>query len=144
MALFGIVQAFHLIKKGLQWVKAQLAPKVSREDRQYLATSAKNGVGLCNKKFPEADVEGWVRDYENWREGIERLLQERFPESDEMEFRNPGAKWPLPSPEGLERYDDAHLQGKRRFVRDLNIVGDIIRRHTERGLAPLWVSPWKS
>jgi hypothetical protein len=139
------------LAKGARWIKGRVrpppaapaGPEVKREDRQYLATCAKHGVGLCNKVLRVEDVAGWVGDYENWREAIIlRVLQEKFPESDEMEFRNP-RNWPLSSSEGLPHINDAPLQAKLRFIRDLNIVGDIIRRHTDRGLDPLWVSPWK-
>jgi hypothetical protein len=120
------------------------APEVSRADRQQLLTLAQHGFGLYRRALRAEDVEGWKQDYLSWRnESAARFLQERFPEVDESRFKKPTKQ--VPPADGVgPTIDDAHLQIKREFKRDLETLEEIIHRHTPPGLPKPWKLPWSA
>lgn len=138
LTVLGIVQAFHLVKRGLEWARGQ---KPLRADRQQLVVRARNGVDLYHKPLMPDQL--WVleQDYQNWRGIIIGILEEKFPEKDEADFKESCTKV-LPLPDKVFAITPEQQNVKRQFRRDLDVLEKIIHRHTPFLLPKPWYTPW--
>ena len=136
--LLLVLEKSGVIDRGLAWVKDR---KPSREARQDLVAWAKKGVELYNRPFMADGVWEMAQGYQGWRGVIVAMLEQRFPEKDEAQFREALAK-ALPQPERIIAISPEHLNLKQQLRRDLDVLEKIIHRRTPFRLGKAWRTPW--